>query len=346
MAKKTRIHSPVTRVRLLLRGTHASTRISSLLRNNLLLKCVAIVIAVSTWAYVQIVTNRVEVTLNVPIHFIVGENYHAQAFITNTPIDTVTLQIVCTPYDRDRLRQEDFIVSIDIADESETVIPSYTLQIGQNVQYVGPGDSAGYHIVGIAPSHIRILIDRDSQKNVIVVPTLVGEPAAGYEVTSSNVFPTTVTIAGPERIIRDINYVSTEPLSIQGFTRTQRDKKRIEIVDRNVVNRGPATVEVTVGINAIPVERTFTRIPVNILGQPRWEGTITLAPEDITVTIQAPAPLIETLDVNAMTAFVDVRDLTSGRFDLPVRVTPPEGCSIVQIVPRTISVTVSRYTSE
>jgi len=286
--------------------------------------------------------------MSIPLSFTVSENLHAQAYIlSNQPVDTIHLDIICTPRDRDKLRENDYKANITLSGEIENVIPSYAIQLGRDVVYNGPKELAGRFLVtNMTPSHLRIMIDRQIQKNVMVIPNLSGEPAPGYEIISTNVIPTAVLIKGPARILKDIDSITTEPLNINGFKKSFKGRKHVDTQDKNISAVNQTTVDIIIGINAKPVTRTFPAFPISALGESGAEYDIEITPEEVSVTVEANAPLIEALNPSQLTVYVDTRNLQSGQFSLPVKVIPPTGCSIVAITPENVTVTVTRYVNE
>lgn len=348
MARVKRTLTLFDRIRLFFREPRLLHRIGELFRRNIAFKLLAIVLAVALWAFFQISTNEVNVDMSIPLTFTVGENFHAQAYtLSNEPIEEIQLSIICTPRDRNTLRKNDYKANITLSGETENVIPSYEIELGRDIKYDGPQDLAGRLLVtNFTPSHVRILIDRQIQKNVMVIPTLVGEPAPGYEIVSTNVIPTAVMIEGPARILKDINSVSTEPLNIDGFKKSLEGKKKVVTNNKNIIAVNNAPVQIRIGINAKPVTRTFASFPVSAMGDAGDEYDIEISPAEVSVTVEAHAPLIDALDPSQLTVYVDTRDVQSGQFTLPIKVIPPTGCSIVDVSPENVTVTVNRYINE
>ena len=348
MAQKKRTLTRFERVRLFIREPRKFLRFITGLRRNLKLRIFAFVIALIGWACVQIATNEVSVTLTVPLAIDVAEDYHAQAFVgTNRTVSAVTLSLICSPQDRDMLRVGDYAARISLRQEEENVIPSYPLELGRDITYVGPGPAAGrFEVQSVSPDHVRIVIDRSLRKNVLVAPTLVGEPAAGYYIATSNVTPSAVMIDGPARIVDEITSLATEPISLDGFKKSFSGKTRVVTghPQINVINQ--PWVQFTVGINARPVTRTLSNIPVSTMVTPDDDMDIGIDPATVTVTVEGHAPLIDTLDRGQVTAYVNARTLTSGQFTLPVQVAPLRNYRILAVSPAQVTVTVDRYSAQ
>ena len=75
------------------------------------------------------------------------------------------------------------------------------------------------HGVSIVPASVGVSIDvvqAQEEKQVVINPSLAGEPAEGFQIAEVILEPTRVRIAGPQETIEAIEAVSTEPIDIYG----------------------------------------------------------------------------------------------------------------------------------
>ncbi len=71
-------------------------------------------------------------------------------------------------------------------------------------------------LVDIEPSSIRVEMEREVSQSLRVVPTLVGEPAAGATMEEPEVLPSQVLVTGPQSRIARAASLSTEAISLDG----------------------------------------------------------------------------------------------------------------------------------
>lgn len=103
----------------------------------------------------------------------------------------------------------DVDVSVGMRDAQEG---SLTVQLTADDVFL-PGD---LEIVSIEPNVLNLVLDREVERFLQVVPNLVGEPAAGAVVQDPVVVPRRVRVRGPQSRISLITALSTTPISLNG----------------------------------------------------------------------------------------------------------------------------------
>lgn len=71
-------------------------------------------------------------------------------------------------------------------------------------------------VVSIEPNSLRLQLDREGTRLVPVRPRLVGEPAAGALPQNPTATPDAVVVSGPESRLRDLAFVPTGPIALDG----------------------------------------------------------------------------------------------------------------------------------
>lgn len=74
----------------------------------------------------------------------------------------------------------------------------------------------GIEVLSIDPNVLRVRLDREIQQLLPVRPRLVGEPAAGAVVQDVEVRPGRVLVSGPESRLREIGFLSTTAVDLDG----------------------------------------------------------------------------------------------------------------------------------
>ncbi|MCX7846465.1 MAG: CdaR family protein [bacterium] len=313
-------------------------------RHNWPWRVSALAAAVALWAYVQIVTNVGTVPLTVPIGAIrVRENHQAEVFTTNgEPLQAISVNVMCSARDRDRLRDVDYTVEIDLQDEAENIIPSFQLRANEHIKYRGRKEFADrYRIVSFSPDRVRLVIDSTEMRLVTVEPVYTGTPAEGYEVSSISANPTAVMIKGPARIIREMTTIPTETIDITGLSKPFQKPVRVGATNTSVTVVDKTPVEVNIGINTKPVQRRFGAVPVLALGQPAQGRQVRFNPKTVTVILQGVRELMDMVEPRTVRAFVDVRELTTSGFSLPVQALAPANVQVVSVMPNVVTVSLT-----
>ena len=313
------------------------------LKQNWFLRILALLIAFSVWVYVTRDQKEV-VMLNVPLNVSVAKGFQFEAFTTNgLPIENLTLEIICAVRDKPALRDFDYKSEINLSEESENTIPSYLLIPGKDVKYVrGDENSEKYILKAISPDRIKIIIDKSEQRNILVKANTNGVPAEGYQVTKIEINPSAVLVKGPERLLKELESVSTEPILIGRLQKPQSFKRKIVTGDNNIIVINQQTVEVTVGINTKPLQKSFESIKINPLGLDK----ISFTPPNVSVFLEAQKQIMDIITPNDITAFIDARNVRDGGYQLPVKILPIENCNVISVMPQTVTVNMRTFSEK
>jgi YbbR domain-containing protein len=88
---------------------------------------------------------------------------------------------------------------------------------GDQTFTLGPGNLTlppGVALVRVAPSQVRVRLERRATKEVPVEVRFVGPPPAGYRISYQSTNPQRVRITGPESRLEQIASVETDPVDL------------------------------------------------------------------------------------------------------------------------------------
>ena len=127
--------------------------------------------------------------------------------------------------------------------------------------------------------------ENKASKSVAVRPAFSGEPQEQYKTGGVEVEPSTVRIAGSYDLIKEIEYLNTEPIDLTEATADYTVEAPLVIPEGIEVLEGGA-VQVTVRIEENLTYRVIQDIPVEILNGP--EGSVyTSLPATVDMTLAA-----------------------------------------------------------
>ena len=209
---------------------------------------------------------------------------------------------------------------------------------------VAPRDAEGKLVTGVewSPEQVEVRISvlkRVGYKpEVRVVPDVRGEPAPGYRRGSVAVAPSTITLAGPPRVLNELpGFVRTEPITITGMTDILTERVPFSM-PTNIVAVGVNYVTVTVSILPVLSSRATTST-VEIQGL-RQEWTATVSPEVVDVILVGPDTLLSELTSDDIQVFVNLFDLGLGVHRLEPVVLYPEDVELESVVPDVVEVVI------
>lgn len=136
------------------------------------------------------------------------------------------------------------------------VTASFTRAVAVNIF---DADGAIVKDLKVTPAQVNVSIDvvqAQTQKIIPVKPSLVGEPADGYQIREVVLEPNTVTITGPQDKVNEIASVSTQPVDITGFTADFTGTVGLQLPE-GIAVIGPTTYNLVITIG--PLEQPSNR---------------------------------------------------------------------------------------
>ena len=182
----------------------------------------------------------------------------------------------------------------------------------------------GVRPVQINPSKVRVTLDVEEEKTVLVRGTSVGKPLLG-QVESVVCDPAAVKLYGPARKLATTEFVYTAPVDVDG--RIESFAKRSPVLppsDTWGARVEPPDVQVKVAIVEKASEREFRGIPVMAVMSPGVAAQVDIRPPKVNVVLYGRAEMLESVKEETLKAFVDGSGLhVPGEYDVSVNVHLP-----------------------
>ncbi len=207
-------------------------------------------------------------------------------------------------------------------------------------------DATGQRIsdVEILPQTVNTHVTVETRgKAVSVIPTVTGIPADGFAVQQRRTIPDTIIVDGPADILDDLLFVDTEPVDITDATEPVSAQVSVTGLPDGVTIVEPASgvVEVRVAIEDTTAStQLLSDLPVEVVGLGSGLTSL-LEPAAISIQVNAPQSLLQTMQPEDISVFVDVDGLGPGTYVLEPIVTVPQGATWVGSDPATITVNIS-----
>lgn len=231
---------------------------------------------------------------------------------------------------------------IDISGKDSTVVNTLPLRVL---------DSQGKEQkdVSFRPDVVEVTVPVVPVNSVSIIPNIKGAPLEGYIIKDVQADPSIITVTAPEDVLKQLQSVATEPLNIQGYTRTVVKEVKpalprgVKILEDNRIDDANAkTVRVTVEIEKIS-SKSVTVSPAEI-------SLIDLSPElaadientDIVLTVNGPESIIDRVNSDAIKVYLDAAGLSEGEHHVKLRAEVPSPFFIQKIEPDIIKVTLKR----
>jgi YbbR domain-containing protein len=205
---------------------------------------------------------------------------------------------------------------------ARVAIDASALNVDRDFELV-PVDSNGNQVpnVEVDPqrARVRIAVARElANRTLPVVPTITGQPEAGYRISSVTVDPATATLSGEASAIAQMQTAVTEPIDIAG--RTTDIEAMVRVAPPTGVSvSGEDTIRVVVTIVEETGSRTFFA-PV-VLVDTQASFNYELDTNQVQVIATGPLSIVDGIDPSAITATISVAGLAAGphtlQFSLP-----------------------------
>lgn len=234
------------------------------------------------------------------------------------------------------------VVDRVVAARADIVINPEGLDVDQDVLLV-PIDQLGNALspVDVDPRTARVLMpvftDRQS-RSLPVSPVVTGTPAAGFEVATVMVAPTTVTVEGDADELVELVKADTQPISVSGASDDFSSVVELDLPS-GVTALGGSTVEVTITLRPVTATRNF-EAGVRLVGT-QSDLSYALPVDRVLLTIGGSVADLDRLAGADVIADLDVADLGPGTADVPVTIVLPTGLTLVSASPPLIAVTVT-----
>jgi YbbR domain-containing protein len=187
----------------------------------------------------------------------------------------------------------------------------------------------GLEIVQVTPSTVAVNLELSSTKVVPIVPTVDGEPAAGFVVGTVVASPSTVELVGPTSALEGVTEAVTEPVSVKEASANVVEEVTVGPPSVAVRLRTPMRARVSVSVQHAPVEWAVASIPVKVIGDAKVSQ---LTPSSVTVQVRGPREAFTTARTD-FEATVNVTGLAAGELLVPVRVVAPERVGVLKVEP-------------
>jgi len=234
------------------------------------------------------------------------------------------------------------VVALVTEAQARVVVDGSGIDINQLVTLL-PVDASGEELtpVDVEPSEARVKVpvftDKRS-KSLPVTPTVVGTPAAGFEIESVTVEPAVVSVEGDANDLAGLDRADTAPISVSGASSAVTQAVALALPD-GVQALGGDTVTVTITLRPVTGTRTF-EAGLQLVGS-RPDLLYQLSTDRILVTIGGSLADLDRLSGVSIALTVDVTGLDVGTHAVAVSANLATGLTLIGASPNPISVSVT-----
>lgn len=292
--------------------------VSRLRVSNSWLRVLALMLAIGLWIFVNAGEQGSVEQLTVPISY---RSLPAGMVIMNHPPDFVKIEVAGPRTILSLVNPERLTLKLDLAG----------VAFGQSDFKVFPAmfnTPRGATVTSISPDQLALDIDHVVSRELPVHLAVEGKVAQGYQISSVEITPPSVTAIGPSRFVAQLVSIGTDPFDLRGLN-ADADRP-VDIATPNpAVRFSLDRVEARVYIAEMITDREFRAVDVQVKDS---DFKFRVDPKQATLTIRGPAVRLASLDAKGL-AYVDAKGVEPGSHELPLQVTLPDGMQLLRQSP-------------
>jgi len=200
------------------------------------------------------------------------------------------------------------------------------------------GFAEGISISRIHPATLILRVEKAVTKQVPVMVTLSGKPAAGYRIADAVARPSSVTLSGPESVLLPLEKAMTESIDISGISESVKKEIALNLAETLSIESSSDMFHAEIYLAERIVSKAFRDISVEGIGT-HLDHTIT--PQTIHIEISGPMKVLERMDAGEdIRAYVDLKALEPGVYVRAASISLPLKTTLVSVDPEIFSVTI------
>lgn len=238
------------------------------------------------------------------------------------------------------------LASVNIGSESE-----YTVSAGSDSgrKFI---NTAGYlsenqwlssemEVIDLSPDTLSFVVEKITEKRVIIIPDYDITFKTGYGLASkTKLIPDSVTLYGPESLLRNIIFAETEKIEIKNLDKTYSQQKKLKKVFG--IEYRHDKVLTKLDVQKI-IDNNFEDISVEVTDVPR-DRDVVLLPNRITVGLRGGIGVIGKLSKEKIKATVMYRDIVSDTLgSVSPSVHMPENLSLQYMRPERLRYIIKKF---
>ena len=224
------------------------------------------------------------------------------------------------------------VASLDLSGRTESLTQAVRLE---------PRDSRGFLVEGVSlePSVMNVSVQIEQtqfSRALVISATVVGTPAAGYDIVGLFADPAVITVFGPQSFVGETATIRTQPIDITGATEDVILTVSLDL-PRDVSVSGGTSVTVTVQIEPAQGRQTLgvTAVIVGLDPDLSVSGPLPL----VEVVLLGELPDLQGIRPNDIAATINLTGLTEGTHTVSVSVSAPPEASVASVSPEEVEIT-------
>ena len=194
------------------------------------------------------------------------------------------------------------------------------------------------YVSRLQPAELTIVIDKVIEKELMIIPKLIGEPAEGVSLVALDTNPLRIRMRGARNVLTKRASIATEPIDVTGRKRSFLEQVSIAAEDTLWPAQKGRKIEVVITLQAETAQRVFKAIPIRILMPTRMTVEGRIDPSHIDITVSGSKQPLQEMDAKDIRLYVDVTEFPKGHYTVPVSALVPSGMRVVELSQKNVDV--------
>ena len=293
------------------------------------LRVFAILSGFLLWLYV-LSSAQTKIEKKVNIHFILPEHHavinHVQKEITYTLEGPRALV-------RNLLNRKKNI-KINIKNIYRNKKKKYEIAINN----IGMNFPFGVKVLSVEPRTLTVELDKKLTKKIPVILQSIGKIPSDHKLIQETILPKSITVSGPESLVRKIKEVKTLPISLNNITQSDSKKLSLYLLDDRV-KYSQYDVDYQFEVQPTRANLLIKNVPISFLTTRNF-GQADRRSVNLMVLAENGNEIENKKREIKIIAEIPERAL--GEVEIPLSAKMPEGLHLLEIIPSKVKVKVKR----
>ena len=307
------------------------------LRENWVAIIVSLIAAIFLYFFYQI-SQLDTITLSVPVKVESEGNL--------LPVNNIKKYIKITlkgkPEEMTKLSEKDFTPVLNLNNIYKA--GHYTVPI--NIQLSALAEKTNPLEIRLNPQSVEVILEEKVINYVPVDAFIVGTPAEGYEVKSTQVEPNLVRIVGSTSAVAAVSSIQTDVINLDGIKESFVTTVDLVNLNKQITIDNVSSVEVSVDIGEIIEDKTYENVSITLLNPAEGLEVISQT-KNASITVNGSKNYLANYKLPYGTIFVDCSFISEpGEYEVPLSSHKLSKLNTVALEPATIKVVVSLKETE
>lgn len=166
----------------------------------------------------------------------------------------------------------------------------------------------GVQVLNYQPREVEVFIDKLIEKDLKVMPSIIGKIKDGLYLEGIYLKPEYVTVTGALSILSNMSYVETMPVNLSDISEDKNIEVPIKLVD-GVKKVNPQSIEVTIDVEEEILEKEYKNVPVEVINETAYKVE-NYAPEKVRVKLKGRSDILENTSIDSLIKiYIDLKNI-------------------------------------